>query len=59
MLDARIAEALELAAQRLASDQLLEPAEDSAVHYYQRVLGWLPDNQAALDGLARVSERYV
>ncbi len=59
VLDARIAEALELAAQRLASDQLLEPAEDSAVHYYQRVLGWLPDNQAALDGLARVSERYV
>nr|WP_251989741.1 hypothetical protein [Stutzerimonas stutzeri] len=59
VLDARIAEALELAAQRLASDQLLEPAEDSAVHYYQRVLGWLPDNQPALDGLTRVSERYV
>ncbi|AHY42107.1 serine/threonine-protein kinase [Stutzerimonas decontaminans] len=59
VLDARIAQALELAAQRLADDQLLEPAEDSAVHYYQQVLGWLPEHQVALDGLARVSERYV
>lgn len=59
VLDARIAEALELAAQRLASDQLLEPAEDSAVHYYQQVLGWLPEHQAAREGLTRVSERYV
>ena len=50
---------LELAAQRLASDQLLEPAEDSAVHYYQQVLGWLPEHQAAREGLTRVSERYV
>ncbi len=59
VLDARIAQALELAAQRLADDQLLEPAEDSAVHYYQQVLGWLPEHQVARDGLARVSERYV
>jgi serine/threonine-protein kinase PpkA len=59
VLDARIAQALELAAQRLADDQLLEPAEDSAVHYYQQVLGWLPEHQVALGGLARVSERYV
>ncbi len=33
VLDARIADSLALASQRLASDQLLEPAEDSAVHY--------------------------
>ncbi|KRW68296.1 protein kinase [Pseudomonas sp. TTU2014-105ASC] len=59
VLDARIGQALDLAAQRLASDQLLQPAEDSAVHYYQQVLGWLPENQVALDGLTRVSERYV
>jgi tetratricopeptide (TPR) repeat protein len=59
VLDARITQALELAAQRLADDQLLEPAEDSAVHYYQQVLGWLPEHQVARDGLARVSERYV
>jgi tetratricopeptide (TPR) repeat protein len=59
VLDARIAQALKLAAQRLADDQLLEPAEDSAVHYYQQVLGWLPEHQVARDGLARVSERYV
>lgn len=59
VLDARIAQALELAAQRLADDQLLQPAEDSAVHYYQQVLGWLPENEVALDGLTRVSERYV
>ncbi|PKM12266.1 MAG: serine/threonine protein kinase [Gammaproteobacteria bacterium HGW-Gammaproteobacteria-5] len=59
VLDARIAQALELAAQRLANDQLLQPAEDSAVHYYQQVLGWLPENEVARDGLVQVSERYV
>jgi tetratricopeptide (TPR) repeat protein len=59
VLDARIAQALELAAQRLADDQLLQPAEDSAVHYYQQVLGWLPENEVARNGLAQVSERYV
>ncbi|WP_226687978.1 serine/threonine-protein kinase [Stutzerimonas stutzeri] len=59
VLDARIAQALELAAQRLADDQLLQPAEDSAVHYYQQVLGWLPENEVALNGLVQVSERYV
>jgi len=59
VLDARIAQALELAAQRLANDQLLQPAEDSAVHYYQQVLGWLPQNEVARNGLVQVSERYV
>ncbi len=59
VLDARIADALALAAQRLASDQLLEPAEDSAVYYYRQVLGWLPGNEAARDGLTQVSERYI
>jgi len=59
VLDARIAQALELAAQRLANDQLLQPAEDSAVHYYQQVLGWLPENEVARNGLVQVSERYV
>jgi len=59
VLDARIAQALELAAQRLANDQLLQPDEDSAVHYYQQVLGWLPENEVARNGLVQVSERYV
>jgi len=59
VLDARIAQALDLAAQRLANDQLLQPAEDSAVHYYQQVLGWLPENEVARNGLVQVSERYV
>jgi len=59
VLDARIAQALELAAQRLANDQLLQPAEDSAMHYYQQVLGWLPENEVARNGLVQVSERYV
>ncbi|WP_313506145.1 serine/threonine-protein kinase [Stutzerimonas kunmingensis] len=59
VLDARIAQALELAAQRLANNQLLQPAEDSAVHYYQQVLGWLPENEVARNGLVQVSERYV
>ena len=59
VLDARIAQALESAAQRMANDQLLEPAEDSAVHYFRQVLGWVPGNEAAQLGLAQVSERYV
>ncbi|WP_407297537.1 serine/threonine-protein kinase [Stutzerimonas zhaodongensis] len=59
VLNARIAEALVMAEQRLAEDQLLEPAEDSAVHYFRQVLGWLPENEAARTGLERVSQRYV
>jgi serine/threonine-protein kinase PpkA len=59
ILEARIAEYLELAAQRLADDQLLEPAEDSAVHYYRQVIGWAPDNASAREGLHRVAQRYI
>lgn len=59
VLEARIAESLELATQRLASDQLSEPAEDSAVHYYRQVLGWAPDHSMALAGLQRVTQRFV
>jgi len=59
VLNARIAEALVVAEQRLADDQLLEPAEDSAVHYFRQVLGWLPEDEAARTGLERVSQRYV
>jgi tetratricopeptide (TPR) repeat protein len=59
VLNARIAESLVLAEQRLAEDQLLEPAEDSAVHYFRQVLGWLPENEAARVGLERVSQRYT
>ncbi len=59
VLNARIAEALVIAEQRLADDQLLEPADDSAVHYFRQVLGWLPENEAARAGLERVSQRYA
>jgi serine/threonine protein kinase len=59
ILEARIAEYLELAAQRLADDQLLDPAEDSAIHYYRQVIGWAPDNTSALEGLHQVAQRYI
>ncbi|MFL9814795.1 protein kinase [Stutzerimonas sp. VN223-3] len=59
ILEARIAEYLELAAQRLANDQLLEPAEDSATHYYRQVIGWAPDNTSAREGLHQVARRYI
>ena len=59
VLQARIAGYLALAEQRLAEDHLYEPAEDNAIHYYRQVLGWMPQHEAALDGLARVAARYV
>ncbi|WP_434458512.1 protein kinase [Stutzerimonas urumqiensis] len=59
VLQARIAGYLALAEQRLAEDHLYEPAEDNAIHYYRQVLGWMPQHEAALDGLARIAARYV
>ncbi|WP_459705517.1 serine/threonine-protein kinase [Stutzerimonas marianensis] len=59
VLDARIQGYLRLAEQRLTEDQLLLPAEDSAVHYYRQVLGWVPEHAAALDGIQRVLQRYA
>ncbi|MNF68671.1 Serine/threonine-protein kinase PrkC [compost metagenome] len=59
VLAARIAGALALAGQRLAEDRLVQPEQDSAVHYYQQVLGWAPDNQQAQAGLGLVAQRFV
>lgn len=58
VLAARIERYLQLAEQSIADKRLLLPAEDSAVHYYRQILGWAPDNQAALDGLNRVALLY-
>ncbi|WP_043309391.1 serine/threonine-protein kinase [Pseudomonas sp. ML96] len=58
VLQARIARYLELAEQSIADKRLLLPAEDSAVYYYQQILGWAPDNADALAGLNRVALLY-
>ena len=59
VLEARIDGFLALAAQRLADDQLMQPSEDSAVHYYRQVLGWVPDHPDALAGIQQVLQRYA
>jgi tetratricopeptide (TPR) repeat protein len=59
VLQARIADYLQLAEQRFAEDQLLLPEDDSAVFYYRRVLGWQPQHEQALAGLKQVAQRYV
>lgn len=59
VLAARIAGALALAGQRLAEDRLVQPEQDSAVYYYQQVLGWAPDNQQAHAGLGLVAQRFI
>lgn len=50
----RIAGLLDLAEQRLAAGQLVEPAEDSAEHYFQLALGLDSGHADALEGLRRV-----
>ena len=56
---AEISRSLNLARQRLSNDRLTTPAQDSASHYYRRVLQLDPENQAARSGLQRIGERYV
>lgn len=58
VLAARIERYLQLAEQSIADKRLLLPEEDSAVHYYRQILGWAPDNSAALAGLNRVALLY-
>ncbi|MFG0379792.1 protein kinase [Pseudomonas sp. zbq_18] len=58
VLDARIERYLQLAEQSIADKRLLLPEEDSAVHYYRQILGWAPDNPAAIEGLNRVALLY-
>lgn len=54
-----ITDLLEKAAFALESDRLIEPADDSALHYYRAVLAEDPDNTSASDGLDRIAEQYL
>lgn len=58
VLDARVAQALERAQQSIADKRLLLPEDDSAVHYYRQVLGWVPGQEQAQAGLQRVVMLY-
>lgn len=58
LLDMRIASALQRAQQALGEDRLLLPEGDSAVFYFQQVLGWAPAHEQALAGLAQVVTRF-
>lgn len=59
VLQARISGYLELAEQRLQTDQLLQPADDSATFYFRQVLAWEADNLLALAGINRVAQRFI
>ncbi|MGQ7960486.1 protein kinase domain-containing protein [Pseudomonas sp. SP16.1] len=59
VFDARLAGYLQLAEQRFARERLLEPADDSAVFFYRRMLELDPGNPRALDGLNRVALFYA
>lgn len=50
---------LQRANQRLASDRLSYPANDSARHYFNAILQQDPGNRAARRGLDRVANRYA
>lgn len=54
-----IAELLEKAAFALERDRLIQPADDSALHYYRAVLAEDPANAAARTGLDRIAEWYL
>jgi serine/threonine protein kinase len=58
VLQARIANSLNLAQKAANEDKLLQPEGDNAVFYYQQVLGWSPGNEQALTGLQAVAERF-
>ncbi|MNM58958.1 Serine/threonine-protein kinase StkP [compost metagenome] len=58
VLDARIAANLARAEQSLAEQRLLQPEDDSAVHYYRQILEWAPGHEQAVAGLQRVAMLY-
>lgn len=43
----------------LRTDRLMTPPEDSAFHYFSRVLALDPDNQIAKDGMRDIAGRYL
>ena len=56
---ARIAGLLSVGEQRLSEGQLLEPADDSADHYFRAALALDGQHAGALDGLRRVQEARI
>jgi len=54
-----IGKLLEKAQNRLATDRLSYPAENSARFYFDAVLKRDPDNPTAISGLERVADRYA
>ncbi|WP_137818315.1 serine/threonine-protein kinase [Pseudomonas sp. 2FG] len=59
VLEARIANTLQLAERSIVEERLLLPEDDSAVFYYRQVLGWVPGHEQALAGLQQVAQRYL
>lgn len=55
----RIAELLEAAQRAMAAGQLTQPADDSALGYYQAVLVLAPDHPEARRGLMRVANALI
>jgi tetratricopeptide (TPR) repeat protein len=56
---ARTAANIKLAQLRLANMQLISPAEDNALFYFQQALALTADNQQAHNGLQQIAEIYL
>ncbi|MCJ8168048.1 serine/threonine-protein kinase [Atopomonas sediminilitoris] len=56
---ARVAELLVLAEQRLSEGQLRTPEQDNAEHYFEQALLLIPEHPEASQGLLRVQQAYI
>ena len=59
VMAARIAGLLSVAEQRLREGRLMEPAQDSADHYFREALALDAQHPGALDGLRRLQEARI
>jgi len=54
-----VEEFLRVAQQQMDDGKYIEPASDNALDSYTEVLNRLPDNQAAIDGLAQIAAHFT
>ena len=59
VIAARAAHSVSLGQLRIANMQLISPAEDSALFYFQQALVLTPDNQQARNGVQQIAEIYL
>lgn len=59
IVEARTVASIKLAQLRLANMQLTNPADDSALFYFQQALALTADNQQAQNGLQQIADIYL